>query len=620
VEGSVDRDRPIIVLGAGINGAAIARELALSGAAVVVVDAADVASGSTAWSTRLIHGGLRYLEYGEIGLVRESLAERDRLVRLAPHLVRPLSFCIPLEHRLGGLRAAAARIVGLESLARRWSRGGRGSLAVTIGLALYDLLATDSRWPRHRILNTGPADLPALDASLFPVVATYSDAQLTWPERFTVELLVDARRAAAAAGSRVEVHTHARALFQPDGSLAIQPVADAINTSASSPACTSPLRPAAFVNATGAWADRTLAGLFGDHPPAPHRRLIGGTKGSHLLINSAALRAALCEQGVYAEAPDGRPVFVLPFAADLVLIGTTDIPFTGDPATARADAAEIDYLLAATARLFPAAAPTRAQVQQHYCGVRPLPAADGAGPPAAITRRHMLVRHPDAPLPAWSVVGGKLTTCRSLAEAAARDILPAVGLPVRGSSRDRPLPGSFAVTPPGDMSARLSETGTAGPDQDDLLHHTAAAARAAGFTSVDAGRASEALVSLFGSRAPDVLAPDPQAAPPRLIAATALPLAAVGFCVREEWAATLDDVVERRLLLAFDPAVSLATIGDVAGELARLGRLPISRIAAAAADCAATLQARYDRRLADHECGPSGNSMCSWQNNAVSPD
>ena len=110
---------PVVVFGAGINGAALARELMLSDVPVVVIDADDIASGATAWSTRLIHGGLRYLEYGEVGLVRESLVERDRLVRLAPHLVRPMRFFIPAQSRWGGWWAAAARLAGAETLARR---------------------------------------------------------------------------------------------------------------------------------------------------------------------------------------------------------------------------------------------------------------------------------------------------------------------------------------------------------------------------------------------------------------------------------------------------------------------------------------------------------------------
>ncbi len=148
----------VLVVGAGINGAALARELTLSGCDVVVVDDHDLAAGTTAWSTRLVHGGLRYLEYGELALVRESLAERERLVRVAPHLVRPLPFYLPVRGRFGGVASAAARVVGLERLAAR-CRGtrGRGSVAAGLGLTLYDLLSTGRRWPRHRRVRPGRA-------------------------------------------------------------------------------------------------------------------------------------------------------------------------------------------------------------------------------------------------------------------------------------------------------------------------------------------------------------------------------------------------------------------------------------------------------------------------------
>ena len=351
-------DTTVVVLGAGINGAALARELALSGVHVAVVEADDVACGATAWSTRLVHGGLRYLEYGEVGLVRESLAERDRLVRLAPHLVRPLEFYLPLRTRWGGLGAAAARLCGCESLARAWRpAAGRGSVAVGVGLALYDALAVGSRWPRHRLVRAGEPGLPQVDPVAFPRAAVYADAQMLHPERFTVELCVDARRIAAERGTTFALATHATAAWGADGALHVAGPDGAVE-----------IRPSAIVNATGAWVDRTLAGLL----PGRGGRLIGGTKGSHLVLGAAGLRRALGDRGVYAEAEDGRPVFVLPFGPRLVLVGTTDLPFTGDPASARADDAEIEYLLAAVSRLFPRAAPGRDCVVQHYSGVRPL--------------------------------------------------------------------------------------------------------------------------------------------------------------------------------------------------------------------------------------------------------
>jgi len=350
----------IVVCGAGINGAALARELLLSGVSVIVVETHDIACGATAWSTRLVHGGLRYLEYGEIGLVRESLVERGRLVRLAPHLVKRLEFYLPVAGRLGGLAAAATRLLGLESLARAW-RGerGRGSWAIAVGLTLYDLLAAGSGWPRHRMTRAGRPGQPAVDAARYPLAGIYSDAQMLFPERFTVELLVDAQRIARETGARFSLLTHHAARLRPDRTLQIAPLADTRQGEGGIE-----VEPAAIINATGAWVDRTLAGMLPSEPPPP---LIGGTKGSHILLRSPALRSLLGDDGVYAEAADGRPVFVLPFGERLVLVGTTDIPFTGDPASARADEAEIEYLLGAVARLFPASPPQRAEVAQHYC-------------------------------------------------------------------------------------------------------------------------------------------------------------------------------------------------------------------------------------------------------------
>jgi glycerol-3-phosphate dehydrogenase len=560
-------DRTVVVIGAGINGAAVARELALSGVGVLVVDGGDVASGATAWSTRLIHGGLRYLEYGELGLVRESLQERNRLVRLAPHLVRPLEFYLPLRRRAGGLWPAAARLVGCESLARRCrGRGERGSRVVGLGLTLYDMLAAGAGWPRHRMVRPGAAGLPPVDPRSFPLAAVYSDAQLLYPERFTVELLLDGRSIAAAAGTRFDVHTHRRLRREEDGSLWVGPSPRGEGSIE--------IRPDAIVNATGAWVDHTLDEIFPGMAHGSGPRLIGGTKGSHVVLRCPRLRAAVGTWGVYAEAADGRPIFVLPFGPALVLVGTTDIPFHGDPADARADDSEIEYLLTAVSRLFPEAAAVRADVQQHYCGVRPLPAADGASP-AAITRRHLLVRHVGAPLPAWSIVGGKLTTCRSLAETAAATVLRALGLPVLGTSRERPLPGACTA------AARAS-----------LVRRCAGLAAAAG--SVDAAAAAARLVDLFGGRAEEAWRSGGGAGS-SLIRGVDLPVAAAELCVASEWAITLEDLVERRLMLSFHERLSRESLTDVAAVLTRLGLLPADRQESEVEACAARLAARYGR-------------------------
>lgn len=587
----------IVVLGAGINGAALARELVLNGLSVLVVDSDDIAAGTTRWSTRLVHGGLRYLEYGEVSLVRESLAERDRLLRLAPHLVRRLGFVVPIRGWLGGVRAAAARILGLESLARRWAGSrGRGGLAVACGLWLYDLLATGSVWPRRCIVRIPAAGLPAVDATRYPLAGIYDDAQMIAPERFTVELLIDARILAARQGIAFDVLTGHAARLGADGRLRVRPCAA---DGTEDPAQRLELAPRGIVNATGAWVDRTLGDLLpgdessttaaddADRPAAGDRGpLIGGTKGSHLIVEAPALHAALGGRGVYAEAGDGRPVFVLPFGERLVLVGTTDIPFEGDPSAVRTDDDEIDYLLAAVRLLFPAAAPTRDRVVQHYCGVRPLPArrADGRSP-AGITRRHMLVRLDAAPLPLWSIVGGKLTTCRSLAEGAAAEILAVLGRAATADSRDRPLPGACSAA----EAAALAS---------DCAARLAAAGVASGLATQMADRG----VGLFGARAGRALGIDEghhDAGSLDPLAGSPLPRSAVRYCVAEEWASTLEDIVERRLLLSFDPDLTAATVQAVAEELARAGRLPRERIESEVARLVSAMRERYGKRLRD---------------------
>jgi glycerol-3-phosphate dehydrogenase len=587
----------VVILGAGINGAALARELVLNGLSVVVIDADDIAAGTTRWSTRLVHGGLRYLEYGELSLVRESLAERNRLLRLAPHLVRPLGFFVPVRGWFGGLFAAAARIVGFETMARRWAgERGRGGLAVACGLWLYDLLSTGSAWPRRCVVRSGAVGMPAVDAARYPLAGVYDDAQMVFPERFTVELLVDARTLAAEKNGFFQILTRHTAQVEDDGGLRVVAVEAAGRENPEAIG----LAPRAIVNATGAWVDHTLGALLssGDGPRSGEHqtghsqtghRLIGGTKGSHLVVDHAALRRALGVRGVYAEAADGRPVFVLPFGDRLVLVGTTDIPFPGDPSTARTDADEIDYLLAAVRLLFPATAPSPGDVVQHYCGVRPLPARRADGPtPAGITRRHMLVRHAFAPLPVWSIVGGKLTTCRSLAEGAAAEVLAVLGLPVTATSRTRPLPGA--------CSPREAEA---------LAGRLATIAMEAGVPRDGALPMARTTVGLFGARAGEALGVDPsrgggdaaQRDAFEPLGDSPLPRGVVGFCLEGEWAETLADLVERRLLLAFDPDLSEATLRAIASELVRAGRLAADAVDAEVATLRAMMAERYGKRI-----------------------
>ncbi|MBL8829533.1 MAG: glycerol-3-phosphate dehydrogenase/oxidase [Planctomycetaceae bacterium] len=551
--------QPVLILGGGINGAALARELAWQGIPVVLVDAGDLASGATAYSSRLIHGGLRYLEYAEFRLVAESLAERARLVNLAPHHVKPLRLWIPVARRSGGLLAGALKFLGLG----RWSRafvGPRGSWVVRLGLSMYDWLARQTGWPRHVALPAGHTECPQLAPGVARWLCGYFDAQIAWPERFVVALCDDARRAAMQFGTTCEIYTHTTVAWRREQIELTDRQGIKLDRFA----------PAAIINATGAWVDHTLAQL-----QVESLRLMAGTKGSHLVVDAPALREWLGGDGLYIEASDGRPVFVLPWE-HYTLVGTTDLPFTGDPRDAVADSAEIEYLLAAVNRILPQGSLGLGDVLAHYCGVRPLPAAK-VGSTAAVTRRHWLETHVNAPLPFYSIIGGKLTTCRSLAESTCDTILKQLQRRRRNVTQREMFGGSRGY-PPDLVSLETQQRCLA-----DEFGLTPAAIRA--------------LWRLFGTATSHVLAESTRYADDRLVVNTDLPRGVVRWVIAHEWVETLDDLVARRLLLVYDRRLTRRTLVELAELLSLAGKLPTSEIAATADREAAEIARRHGRVL-----------------------
>jgi glycerol-3-phosphate dehydrogenase len=301
---------------------------------------------------------------------------------------------------------------------------------------------------------------------------------------------------------------------------------------------------------------------------------MGGTKGSHFLTSHAGLSNALSGRGVYAEASDGRPIFLLPLG-ESSLVGTTDIPFQGDPGHAAATEAELDYLVGAVDRVFPQLHFSRIDIDWHYSGVRPLPHCD-ASTPAAITRRHWLEENKACPVPLYSIIGGKLTTCRSLAEQTADVLLSRLGRARYLSTRERLIPGA--------------ENYPRGPEA--LRNEQARLARGFGLSD----EAVQAIWRLYGTRCETVLRECGDLA--EKLDGTPLPLNLARWAVRHEWAQRLDDLICRRLMLLYAPALSRAALSQLAGLLVASGMIIVDAAAGEIKAAEQNLAERFGKRLA----------------------
>ena len=364
----------VVIIGGGINGVAVARECARGGKRVLLLEQNDFASGTSSRSSRIIHGGLRYLEHGELGLVRESLRQRECLLRERPHLVRSTTFLLALEE--------SERSLSL-----------RNPLAIRAGLGLYRLIA-GSR-PREWRAEVEQLET-SLDQGRSWHIFHYEDAQCPFPERLIAEWLVEA----GASGAICRNHASVAAVERESGKVSAVRVRDRISQEEL-------LIPTRWViNATGPWADRLC-----EASNIAASRMVGGVRGSHLLLPRFA--GAPCVP-LYTEAEDRRPIFVIPWNGE-IMVGTTEVPDNGDPAQARCDTGEMHYLLRSVARLFPQADIRGSDIRAVFSGVRPLPYAP-AKPPSTVTRRHFLHDHRDDGAEGMiSVIGGKLTTAATVA-------------------------------------------------------------------------------------------------------------------------------------------------------------------------------------------------------------
>ncbi len=530
-----DREFDLIVVGAGINGAGIARDAAMRGLRVLLLDKGDISDGTTQWATRLIHGGLRYLEYYEFHLVRESLAEREKLLHIAPHLVKPLRFVVPI-----------------------YERSKRGPRMIRLGMVGYDVLSFDKSVPNHRMLSRERAlrEYPGLNPDGLLGAATYYDGQVEYAERMAVESAVSGATNGATVITYAEVR---RLLFEGSGN-GDMPRATGVEIEDRLGGGTYRAHAAVTVNVAGPWVDQVLSGTgaFGVEERATdgsgeseEGRMIGPTKGSHLVVDSFP---GAPKDAVYVEArADGRPYFIVPWNGRY-LIGTTDFRYEDDLDYVSADSDEVDYLIDETNAVVPGANLQRDDVLFTYSGVRPLPFKP-AGSESSITRSHVVYDHAKGKSTAGgrikvsggpkkaegliSIVGGKLTTYRNLARQTTDAVYKKLGAKPPKCATDRvPLPGGAV------------------PDLDAFSVEFTARS---GLPDVLAAR----LLKVYGARAYDVLAEageDPSlkeslASPPTV--ETGLLGCEVLYAFRHELAEKLTDALLRRTMVGMGPNVGL---------------------------------------------------------------
>lgn len=509
------RDNPaasVVIVGGGINGIATFRDLALQGVDVVLVERKDFCSGASAASSHMVHGGIRYLENGELRLVRESLAERNRLLATAPHYVRPLKTTIPIFSLFSGLLSAPIRLFTHAPGKPK----ERGALLIKVGLVLYDLFGRNKgRMPRHSFLGrrTSLAELAHLNGDV-KFTATYYDAAMENPERLALDVLRDG----------VETGEHARAYnylsaigYDGKGLQVRDELTGEILT----------LTADVIVNASGPWTDLTNEAL--GQPTS----LMGGTKGSHIVLDNQVLLEACDGREIFFENSDGRIVLMYPMMGR-VLVGTTDIPVDIRDEIVCTDE-EVDYFFDLVSRVFPHITTDYSQIVYRYSGVRPLPAA-GDLSPGVISRDYRIVDGSLGKTRVLSLVGGKWTTFRALGEHLADEVLTILGRRREVSTADLSIGGGkgFPTTP--------LERETWVENHSPVL----------------SAKRVEQLLDRYGTYAANVISYLEGASDEFLVHHQGYSRGEIEWLIHNEWVEELDDLVSRRTSLLFRGEVTTA--------------------------------------------------------------
>jgi len=503
---SAPRSADVVVIGAGINGLAITREAAARGLHVVMIDRDDIAARTSAISTRLIHGGLKYLPRMEIPLVFESIRERNILLTTAPHLVLPYPMLIPFA---------------------KWA--GTPGWLLSCGLIVHDVLAIGKKLPLNRIVFSGrlKREWPSVAKSGVKWGGLFQDAHVPVTERFATEIAIDADRH----GATILTHTPVVSLLREGGRVAGVVYRDRVTGEERE------LRAPLVVNAAGPWVDSVLD-LAG-----PHARKIGPTKGSHLVVDSFPGAPDTC---VFFDSPiDQRPMFVLPWWDGRYMVGTTDLPYDGSIEDIVIDDDEVAYLLSAVNTLIPDAGLVPEDVLWSYSGVRPLPYVADLKDPSSVSRDSEIIVHDGDASGLMTIIGGKYTTHRALGEQTLRKIEKALGMPREASpTREARFPGAPAETVARFRAEFIARSALPERSAARLADVYGALARPIEMLAASDPALAEVIDEESGAIAAEVL-----------------------HAVREEGAVTLEDVLLRRTVIALGSDVGLTAAPRAAAVL-----------------------------------------------------
>ncbi|GAA2142624.1 glycerol-3-phosphate dehydrogenase [Arthrobacter sp. TE12231] len=535
------RHAQVLIIGGGINGVGTFRDLALQGVDVALVERGDYCQGASGASSHMIHGGIRYLENGEFRLVQESVVERNRLLRIAPHYVKPLQTTIPIFSTFSGVLAAPMRFL----THKQGKHTERGAFLIKLGLSMYDFFSRDGGTvPRHQFRGRkrALAELPRLHPGI-KYAATYFDASVHNPERLTLDVLQDGEKAGGADGhlARASNYVSLVSMGGSTGSAAGTGTGTTVQLRDELSGEVFDFTADVIVNTTGAWVDLTNEAM------GAASSFMGGTKGSHIVLDHPELLAACNGREIFFEHTDGRIVLIYPMG-DRVLVGTTDVD--ADMAEdAVCTEAEIDYFFDLIGHVFPDITVDRGQIVYTFSGVRPLPKHD-ATQPGFVSRDYRIERRAGAGGAVLSLVGGKWTTFRALAEHLSNDVLAELGM-------ERKL-----------STAKLAIGGGAGfPDSEDGVQRWIKAHMSAGR---DAARVT-GLLTRYGTRAEEVIRflDDANAGEAdRLLHSTReLSTRELEFMAAHEQIGHLVDVLIRRTSLAFRGLVTGELLNEIADIL-----------------------------------------------------